>query len=651
MIFKNKQGNNIFLLGVNYWPSSSGLNMWTEWNPEEIQDDLKRIKDLGMNCCRPFLLMPAFMDNPDQVDALMIERLHFFLNQCESRKLYTFPTFIVGHMSGEDFDVSWGNGADFITDRRIIDITKNYIYRIVDEIKSYSHILGWLLSNELPNYIGIQSSDDVTIWVKEIIDLIKAADPGRPVSIGDGAWSPEITSEPSGFILRKLNQYQDFVGLHYYPLGMSPWHHSYTTAFRIRLAREWDRPVIVEEFGTSTTLCSEENQANYYRSVFYSALINGAQGALSWCLNDFDFENKRPYNHHAFEERFGIVKTDKSLKPAAHEFKQFAEISADLIQSDHQQIENPAGLLIPSNYYYEYPYQFQPEFRDWYDLYLETFSILKRANLDIKMIFEPAQELENDGRFSHELKLNPKEIPVIFIPRLKLLTKQTRVQLDDYVRSGGVLYFSFANDSWVLDWHQLAGIEMDCKFGVPDFYEGESLDVTCFENWGEFKAGQSFRIPLKHTSPEYSFCPVPDAHAKVIIKDHLGTPLLTEHSYGKGTVYFCAFPIEMLALASHADEWKQVIAKIYQSIYRKVYPEPLFSVEGDGLEMGVWEKDATHQVIIYNHAWTERQGLLSMKLSNWKIEKSTIPYYLKNRHKIEFSLSRKSVCQLTFSKH
>ncbi|MFH2024914.1 MAG: cellulase family glycosylhydrolase [bacterium] len=651
MIFKNKQGENIFLLGVNYWPASSALNMWTEWNPEEIQDDIKRMKDRGMTCCRPFLFMPAFMDTPDQVNAQMIERLHFFMNQCESHELYTFPTFIVGHMSGEDLDVKWREDANFITDRRVIDITKHYISTVVKEVKSYSYVMGWLLSNELPNYIRSQSADDIGNWVKEIIYTIKKEDPLRPVSIGDGAWSPEIIGEQSGFILRKLNKYQDFVGLHYYPRGMSPWHHSYTTAFRIRLAREWNRPVIVEEFGTSTTLCSEENQANYYRSVFYSALINGAQGALSWCLNDFDFENKRPYSHHAFEERFGIVKTDKSLKPAAEEFKKFKDIASELVQPEYQQIEQLAALLIPSNYYYEYPYQFQPEFKQWYDLYLETFSLLKRANLDVRMVFEPAQELENDGQFSHELQLDPVKTPLLFIPRMKLMTKPMRVALEQYIQEGGVVYFSFANDSWVLDWQELAGVETDCKFGVPDFKKTDSLEILVKKDWGGFQRGEKLYIPLNNTNAEFSYCPVLKTSSKVIMEDKSGSPFLIERSVGKGTVYFCAFPIEMLALSSHNEQWKYALSRIYCSIYQTVYTNPLFSIEGDGLEMGVWKNTDLYQVLIFNHGWSEQQGLLTTDLSNWKVEQSTIAYEHKESNKIEFSLSRKSVCHLTLFKH
>jgi len=644
--FKDTNGKDIFLLGVNYWPSSSALNMWTEWNPDELSEDVRRIKQLGMNVCRPFLYMPAFMEEENRVSQLMLERLRVFLDICEENKLHTLPTFIVGHMSGEDWDVSWRQGANFITDRRVVDATKFYISTIVNEIKDFSYILGWLLSNELPNYIGRQSPEAVTRWAGEIIAEIKGLDPKRPVSIGDGAWSPEILGESSDFHLRKLNQYQDFVGLHYYPRVMNPWHHSYSTAFRIRLAQEWQRPVIVEEFGTSTTLCSEDNQANYYRTVFYSSLINGAQGTLSWCLNDFDFENKRPYSHHAFEERFGVVRTDKTLKPAALEFAKFGEIAGELTQKGYQKIEHPVGLFIPSNYYYEYPYQFQPEFKDWYALYLETFSLLKRANLDVKMIFEPAQELENEGRYSHELQLDPEKNPVLFIPRMKLMTKRMCIQLDEYVRTGGTVYFSFANDSWALDWNELAGVKTNCKFGIPDFYDSDSLDIIIKEDWGSFQRGQKLQIPLNNTNPEFGYCPVLETSAKVIMEDKSGSPFLIEHSVGKGTVYFCIFPIEMLALSSHDEQWKYTLSRIYRSIYQTVYSNPLFSIEGDGLEMGVWKNyDGNfYKVIIINHSWDETPGILYIRNKTFKIDYCSSECELIGTNRCGISLGRKGVC-------
>ncbi len=266
-LFKDKFQNDLFLLGVNYWPSSSAIRMWSRWNPDEIEEDIIRMKKLGMNCFRPFLFMPDFTDASGAIDPLMMERLEIFLNLCEKHALYCLITFIVGHMSGENWDVPWRKGKNFILDPDVYVITENYILSIIRSFRHFTCICGWLLSNELHNYIEETNPDAITAWTGKIIGAIKVLDPDRPVSVGDGARSPEIKGEQTAFHLRKLNNYQDFTGLHYYPRGMSPWHHTFTTAFRLSMAKEWGKPVIVEEFGTSTTLCSEENQAHYYRTA------------------------------------------------------------------------------------------------------------------------------------------------------------------------------------------------------------------------------------------------------------------------------------------------------------------------------------------------------------------------------------------------
>jgi len=635
----------LFLLGVNYWPASIALDMWTDWRPEELVDDIGRMKSLGLNCCRFFLIMPAFMPRPDRVEPLILERLHAFLRECEREHFYTLLTFIVGHMSGEDWDVPWRRGANFIKDKRVMAATQRYLEAIVQAVKNYEYIAGWVLTNELPNYVGQQSAEDIARWVKAMYETIKAIDPRRPVCIGDGGWAPEISAEQTGFELRKLNHYQDYVGLHYYPRGLNAWRHAFTTAFRLRMAHEWGKPVLVEEFGTSTTLCSEENQARYLRSVLFSALINGAEGALSWCLNDFDFDEKRPYTHHLFEEQFGIVRIDKSLKPAAHEFARFRAVVEDLWSKGYQKVELPVGLFIPSNYYYRYPYQFQPEFNQWYDFYLEVFALLKRANLEVKMIVEPAQELEAGGDYTHALQLSPQEVPILFMPRLKVMTKRTWRALWKYVEDGGCVYCSFANDSWVLDWHKLAGIEMDCKFGVPDFRRTTSLGVKVLGDFGVFRAGENWQMPLLRNDSECSYCAIRSVSGRIIMLDQYNMPFLLENRIGRGRVVFTPYPLEILAMMTNTDEFEAHLVRLYRSIgLEYMSPNPI-AVVGDGLEYGVWRQDDSYRLIIFNHAWQDLQGGIRLSDQSLFIRSSSVELTQK-QGVYHFNIPAKNICQV-----
>lgn len=644
-MFQTPEGKKVFLIGTNYWPSSSAINMWTEWDPTELAADVKRMKETGMNVCRFFLFMPDFMPTPDRIDPIMLNRLDQFLEICETHRLCTFPSFIVGHMSGEDWDLAWRNGRSLVTDPEMSGQLALYISTIVDRCKSYPHILAWVLSNELPNYVRDGSPAEIAHWTEEIIALIKSLDPQRPVSIGDGAWAPELNAEESRFHLRLLNKHQDFVGLHYYPRGLSPWHHSYTTAFRLRMAAEWKKPVLVEEFGTSTTLASEENQAHYFRSVFYSSLINNARGAISWCLNDFDFENKRPYSHHPYEERFGIVHTDKSLKPAAAEFDSFRKSTELILRDGSRKIEYNACLLIPSYYYYPYPYLFQHQRVDWHNFYLETFTLLKRANVEIRCLFEsPAQIGESDEILPDDT-LDPLETPLLFAPRLKVLTKQFWQKIQTYVRDGGTFYFSFANDSWIPDWYKMAGIEMDCKFGVPDFRNTPELKVKVEHDWGVFSRREQFMIPLDQSDSEYSYCPILSSAGETLMTDQYGHPILIRNRIGNGQIYFAAYPLEVLSMISQDDSWKSRIGDIYKSIYRSVFPHPEFVLDGDGLEMGVWQQtDHKYRIVVLNHSWSSTHATLYINVLPYRIESCSHPLESYDKNRICFVLGRKEAC-------
>lgn len=646
-MFTDLNQKKLFILGVNYWPSSSAISMWADWDSEELEEDIKRMQQIGINLCRFFLFMPDFMPKENFVDPVMLERLTVFLQLCEKHKIYTLPSFFVGHMSGEDWDVDWRKGRNFLTDQEMLQAEKYYITKIINSTKHFQYILGWLLSNEISNYVGQQNPKNIEHWTLEIIEQIRQLD-SRPVSIGDGAWAPEIVSEYDRwkFQLRKLNKYQDFTGLHYYPRVLNPSHHSNTTAFRLRMAQEWGKPVFVEEFGTSTVLCSEENQANYYREVFYSALMNNSFGTMGWCFNDFDFENKRPYVHHAFEDKFGIVRTDKSLKPVAREYTLFSSVAKELYSENYTKIEQNAGLLIPSNYYYKYPYQFEPKFDQWYDFYLESFGLMKNGFNDVECVFEPTIDLHDEKDIQPGEKLNPDTLPLIFAPRLKLLTKTYWLNVIEYVKNGGNLYCSFANDSWVVDWHKMAGIEMDCKFGVPDFRNCDELEILVTRNFGDFVQGDKFTIPLDNTHGEKSYCPILSTKAEILMEDQFGGPFLIKNSVGKGSVYFTPYPLETLALNSRNNHWKQTISKIYRAIYDDIYRRKIFSLTGNDFEYGIWKDNRTkyYKILIINHSWEKNKG-------KWSTDKnftctSTGHFHRSEGGEYHFELERKGVLQL-----
>jgi endo-1,4-beta-mannosidase len=611
--FTGADGRPVFWIGTNYWPAHAALRMWSDWRPDLMAEELHRMKELGFNVHRSFLFLPDFIPDGHRVEPVMLDRFREFLELCRQAGIGTIPTLFVGHMSGEDWDVAWRRNGNFYTDPELRRIQHVYVESIVRAAQDIPAVWGWLLSNEIFNYEPDGTPEEVTAWIADMTDCIRALDDRRPISTGEGARGPEINRRLVNFQLRRYHHYVDFIGFHFYPATQNPWHQSFTAAFRINLARSWGKPAIVEEFGHSTVMGTEKNQAHYYRTVLYSAAVNGAQGALNWCFTDFDQEEERPYIHHPFELRFGLVTTDGRLRPAGQVMRDFAAWIQDLTAADWRPVTPPEiGLTIPSNYYYTYPHDPDADFTQWYPLYLEIFSQLKRSNLTPRVVLEPAVELERDGQLSHDLLLDPRDLPILLLPRLKRLTTRLWRQVREYVRAGGVVYASFAYNHWLPDWEEFFGIESDLKFGIPEYRQWETLQVLPTRSWGVVDTRQRLEIPLTAGQAEWAYCPVRKVHGEVLWTDQSGHPLLVHRSLGKGHVYFSVYPLEMFGLAAPGDRADRLLQGLYRSLWQEHGAPAAIRLHGADLELGVWYQPNQDQLklAIVNHAWEARRGEL-----------------------------------------
>ena len=53
-----------FLLGINYWPLHSAMYAWQQFDRGEIREDMARIRDLGLDVVRFFLIGIRFNPRP-----------------------------------------------------------------------------------------------------------------------------------------------------------------------------------------------------------------------------------------------------------------------------------------------------------------------------------------------------------------------------------------------------------------------------------------------------------------------------------------------------------------------------------------------------------------------------------------------------------
>jgi endo-1,4-beta-mannosidase len=85
--------------------------MWRSFDAGVVRKELLVLREHGLNVTRSFFYLPDFMPASDIIDEAFVERYGRFLDLCGEVGISTVPTFIVGHMSGENWDVPWRAGG------------------------------------------------------------------------------------------------------------------------------------------------------------------------------------------------------------------------------------------------------------------------------------------------------------------------------------------------------------------------------------------------------------------------------------------------------------------------------------------------------------------------------------------------------------
>ena len=92
--------------------------MWRTYDPALISAELGVLREHGLTMTRSFFYWADFMPEPDAIDEQMTARFADFLDRHAEQQMSTVPTFIVGHMSGQNWDPSWRGGRDLYADVR-----------------------------------------------------------------------------------------------------------------------------------------------------------------------------------------------------------------------------------------------------------------------------------------------------------------------------------------------------------------------------------------------------------------------------------------------------------------------------------------------------------------------------------------------------
>ncbi|MCS7246246.1 MAG: cellulase family glycosylhydrolase [Thermomicrobium sp.] len=562
-------GKPTLWIGANYWSRSGGPFMWHRFDAAVVREELRALVRHGLTVTRSFFFWPHFMPEPDRLDATCVERFAHFLDLCEAEGIGTIPTFIVGHMSGENWDPAWRDGLDLYRDGWLLAQQAFYIRELVRRFKDHPAVVAWLISNEVPIYGGSTDGRYGKSWAELTVQAVRAAGAHHPVSLGDGAWGIEVTGVDNGFRIRDLLPTIDFIGPHVYPMSDDPVRQHLTAAAVCELCH-FGKPVIVEEFGCTTDFVSEAHAADYYRQVLHTTLLAGAVGWIAWNNTDFDLPDQNPYRHHPFEQHFGLLRTDGTPKATLLELQRFRILLDRLAFSRCERAPTEVALLVPSYFDTAYPFTDPAERPAIRQILLQTYCTGRLADL------APLVQRE----------LEPwPSVRLLLCPSTKALTAPTWQRLAEMAAAGTTVYVSFfagatgtQRGPWWPRLDAFFGVRHHLRYGLIDPVEEDEVIWTFERRFGTLEAGTRLRFRVAGSEHGRALLPVEPIEASVIARDQHGRPALLARPVGRGQVVLATYPIEYFAAMRPRANPDEATIMLYRALARVAGAEPPFRV-------------------------------------------------------------------------
>jgi len=515
--------------------------MWVRYDPDVVRDELAVLAEHGCTVTRSFCYWPDFVPEPERLDDAVLERFRDFLDAHAELGLGTIPTFIVGHMSGQNWDPAWRAGRDLYRDVWLVSQQAWFAEQIARRFARHEAVVGWLISNEMPLYGGEASAEDITSWARIMVQAVRAGGAAQPVSLGDGAWGVEVSGQDNGYSLRALAPLVDFFGPHVYPMSDDVSRQSMAAAFACELSSPFGRPVVLEEFGLTSDFVSDENGAHYYRQVLHSSLIAGATGWIAWNNCDYDdLRTQDPYRHHPFEMHFGLTDRLGKPKPQLAEIARFSRLVAELGETGWEPIAGEVAIVVPEHFERTVPFSSPDARQDMHDNMLQSYIAAREADLPVALV------RERDG-VGEGAKL-------LLLPSDKLLTAPAADRLVELAERGATVYLSYfagstsrQRGSWIPSLGEIFGVRPQTWYGLVDPVEDDEVTFTFAEDFGDIAAGERVSFSVAGNESARSFLPVEPTSATVLAVDGHGRPALLSRRVGTGSVVLCTYPVEHMA--------------------------------------------------------------------------------------------------------
>ena len=540
-----------YLLGVNYWASHAGVDMWRDWREDVVQQDLAFLAAHGVNTLRVFPNWRDFQPvepmyggghrlreyrmagdchakNPFFLDETMLKRFADLCCIAERNHIRLIVGLITGWMSGRLFVPAALYEKNLFTDPTAQYFQQLFIKGFVGYLREEKSILAWDLGNECNCMDRADSREAAYNWSSMVVNAIRACDQTRPIISGmhslelNGVWN-----------IQDQGELTDVLTTHPYPFWiehcqLTPMDHFRTllhaTAQTCYYASVGKKQCLVEELGSMGPMnCDEELAGGFLKVNLWSNWVHGAPGVLWWCGFDQSHLTAPPYDWNMCERELGMADSSRQPKPSLLQMGKFANELKQLGLSLPEAKRDGVCILSWG--------------QDHWGIAYMSFLLAKQAGLTLEFAYcdQPLPK--------HDL---------YFLPSVHMdnMSRKSYMELKESVFNGAVLYISVC-DGIFTEFEEFTG------FHVRTAAKTVSKRTMLWR--GSNLAYQSpHRYVLEAT------------RGTVLATNAQGEPVFGVAPYGKGKVYFLNFPLEEMLLNQENG-----LENEYYSIYKTVASEQL----------------------------------------------------------------------------
>ncbi len=589
-----------FLLGCNFWDSKSGTDMWLNFDEASLTADLDALAASGVSSIRCFpnwrdfqpvtalrswrgnlseyrLTGDRLPENEYYIDEEMIKRFRIFARLCEERGISLVVSVLTGWMSGRLFYPPCLEGKNLICDHEALMFEEKFVRGFVKMTKDIKNIVMWDLGNEC-NCLGPSTSRATSyVWTANVRNAILASDTSRPISSGMHGldFSPMST-----WAIADQGALTDYLTPHPYPsptIGgdVDPADRMRTTMLPTAQCAYYEgvshKPVILQEQGTfSDMLIDRLGASDFMRVNICSAIANDVKGYFWWCGMEHLHLTKPPYTWSMIERELGLLQADRTPKPVGEVMKQMSEVIASLPELPRKE-ENAVIIL-------------SAEQNQW-AIGATSYILAKRAGLS--PVIRSFTDIDN---IPH--------VPIYILPSIvgwAPLHKEIIDVLTDRVENEGATLLLSTESGFITEFERIVGMRSHgmCKGGVGSMtFGGTELPI---------EYGKHFDLQ--------------SIGAEVIASDRDGTPVFSRNKFGKGYVYFLAFPPEAMLWRTVGayGEGKADYSLLYAEAAREVIASQPTAAKNPETPLTLHKTEDGYIIIAVNYTSTTQNARLKIK--------------------------------------